>query len=129
MINIKKKLGTAEVKKRRAFVAIYVMSFFFALSIALPTYINSSFLSRFILEKNVGIFYAIASLLSLLALIWIPSLLKKIGNYKREKGKLISDLNREKKIILGLTNKTKLDKKFIKEIYRVIFKFSKKVQK
>jgi len=54
---------------------------------------------------------------------------KKIGNYKREKGKLISDLNREKKIILGLTNKTKLDKKFIKEIYRVIFKFSKKVQK
>ncbi|OGD67494.1 hypothetical protein A2442_03250 [Candidatus Campbellbacteria bacterium RIFOXYC2_FULL_35_25] len=82
MINIKKKLGTAEVKKRRAFVAIYVMSFFFALSIALPTYINSSFLSRFILEKNVGIFYAIASLLSLLALIWIPSLLKKIGNYK-----------------------------------------------
>jgi len=54
---------------------------------------------------------------------------KKIENYKREKGKLISDLNKKKKIILGLTNKTKLDKKFIKEIYRVIFKFSKKVQK
>lgn len=58
------------------------MGFLFALSMAIPTYISSTFLSSFVSEKTVGIFYTIASLLTILVLVWIPVVLRKIGNYK-----------------------------------------------
>lgn len=64
------------------FLAIYLIGFFFTFNVSITAYINSTFLSGFVSEQIVGIFFTIASLLTILALAWIPTLLRKIGNFK-----------------------------------------------
>ncbi|MBU4480288.1 MFS transporter [Patescibacteria group bacterium] len=61
---------------------IYLIGFFFALNTAIPAYVSSSFLNQFAPEKVVGIFYTVASLLTLILLLLMPGILRKIGNYK-----------------------------------------------
>lgn len=61
---------------------MYVLSFLFTLHIALSAYINSTFLTRIISEKYVGILYTIASLATLLLLTKSVNLLKNFGNRK-----------------------------------------------
>jgi len=69
-------------KIKNKFSIIYLIGFLFALNIAIPTYINSTFLGNFVPEKVIGIFYTAGSLLTIFLLIWIPIILRKIGNYK-----------------------------------------------
>jgi len=45
-------------------------------------YINSSFISSFVDEKSVGIIYALASIVSVFALLIIPKIFRKIGGSK-----------------------------------------------
>jgi len=71
-----KKIATGDL------TSIYFVGFFFAFSVAIPTYINSEFLSNFVSPENVGFFYSIAAILSIPAIIYIPKLLKKVGNYQ-----------------------------------------------
>jgi len=62
---------------------LYVVGFMFALRSALPSYINSTFLSGISSEKAVGIIYTLCSILTLFIFVFILSkLLNKIGNYK-----------------------------------------------
>ena len=53
---------------------------------------------------------------------------KKIGEIKLKKKKLIYDLNREKKIIDTIQEKTTLKKNLIKDIWDIIFKYSRDIQ-
>ena len=61
---------------------IYLAGFLFSLSVALMSYINSSFLSSFVGEKLVGIIYTIGSIISILALLIAPQIFRKIGGYR-----------------------------------------------
>ncbi|MFA6076982.1 MAG: MFS transporter [Candidatus Paceibacterota bacterium] len=61
---------------------VYLAGFVFALSIALMSYINSSFISSFIDEKLVGLVYALGSIASVIALLIVPEIFRKIGGYK-----------------------------------------------
>ncbi|MFA5934493.1 MAG: MFS transporter [Candidatus Paceibacterota bacterium] len=62
---------------------LYVVGFIFALRSALPSYINSSFLSGISSEKMVGIIYTLCSVLTLFIFVFVLSkLLNKIGNYR-----------------------------------------------
>ena len=61
---------------------IYILSFLFTLHIALSAYVNSSFLTKIISEKFVGILYTIASLVTLFFLSKSVNILKNFGNRK-----------------------------------------------
>ncbi|MCC7004777.1 hypothetical protein IT397_02560, partial [Candidatus Nomurabacteria bacterium] len=65
-------------KKHNVFI-IYVLSFIYALHSALPAYINSSFLNKFINEDWVGIVYTVSAILTLVTFITIPLILRKYG--------------------------------------------------
>lgn len=60
---------------------VYILGFLFVLQSALPVYINSAFLSRFIDEGYVGLIYTISSFLAIIIFSFIPHILEKIGNY------------------------------------------------
>lgn len=60
---------------------IYIVSFFFTLHAAIPVYVNSSFLATLVSEKYVGLIFGFASLLTILALVVVPKLLRFIGDY------------------------------------------------
>lgn len=72
----------SDKSKTRGLFSIYLLGFLFAFHVALPTYINSSFLNVYISEKLVGIIYIIASIFTILCFLLIPFVLKKFGNYK-----------------------------------------------
>ena len=61
---------------------IYLAGFLFSLPIALMSYVNSSFLSSFIGEKLVGIIYTLGSIASILALLVVPTIFRKMGGYR-----------------------------------------------
>ncbi len=61
---------------------VYLAGFFFSLSIALMSYINSTFLSTFIGERFVGMAYVLGSIVSIIALLIVPQIFRKIGGYK-----------------------------------------------
>lgn len=69
-------------EKKRNFKSIFSVGFLLAFSMAIPTYVSSSFLSTLASEKLVGLFYTIASLATIALLVGIPLILRKIGNYK-----------------------------------------------
>jgi len=73
-------LVETQIKSRR--IIVYLASFLFSFHLALPLYINSSFLAHFFSEKLIGIIYAGGSLLTLFALSEYPRVLNKFGNYK-----------------------------------------------
>ena len=61
---------------------IFLLGFLLALHFAFTSYINSSFLSAFSGEENVGLIYILGSLASLVALYFIPGILQRTGEYK-----------------------------------------------
>ena len=61
---------------------IFLLGFLFSLSAAFTSYINSSFLSIFLKEKNVGLIYVAGSIFAIFLLSFIPFILRKIGEYK-----------------------------------------------
>lgn len=61
---------------------IYLVGTIFSLSIALMSYINSSFISSFVDQKLVGMIYALGSIISIVALLIAPKIFSKIGGYK-----------------------------------------------
>ena len=64
------------------FLPIYLTSFLFALHIALPLYVNSSFLGQFLPQNALGFVYAASSLLVIALLARFPDILSRIGNYR-----------------------------------------------
>lgn len=61
---------------------LHLAGFIFALPVALMSYVNSSYISSFIGEKSVGVVYTLASLTSIVALLLVPKIFRKIGGYK-----------------------------------------------
>lgn len=60
----------------------YILSFLFALHVAIAAYVNSSFLSGIISEKYVGLVFSVGSIISLIFLSQSSSVLKSFGNRK-----------------------------------------------
>ncbi len=61
---------------------VYLLSFFFTLHVAVPVYIESSFLGTLVSEKSVGIIFALAYGLSAIALFVIPRVLRVLGDFR-----------------------------------------------
>ncbi len=59
-----------------------IVGFIFALHNSLPTYINSTFLSKFVSEDIVSMLYITSSVLTIFAFLSFHHVLNKIGNYK-----------------------------------------------
>jgi len=71
------------MKNNKLKTLLYTLGFFLALQTALPAYINSSFIGQHLSsEKLIGFLYVISALLTMIGLLKIPLLLKKIGNFK-----------------------------------------------
>ncbi len=68
-------------KRQSSIFVIYLLGFLFTLHATLPVYINSTFLSHFTSERFVGILYVISSILTIIAFITIPKILRRFGNY------------------------------------------------
>jgi MFS family permease len=68
---------------------IYTTTFFFALQVALASYINSTFLSGIVSEKIVAYVFAGSAILTLIALSEMPTLLRAFGNRRLLLGLLI----------------------------------------
>lgn len=60
----------------------YILSFLFSLHVALSAYVNSSFLTKIISEKYVGLIFVVSSIISLVFLSQSSSFLKSFGNRK-----------------------------------------------
>lgn len=54
---------------------------------------------------------------------------RKIGDYKKKNNFKIRDLERENKIIGGKIKESKLNKIFVKNLYSLIFRESRRIQK
>lgn len=70
------------IHKERALLNLFGVSFLHILHITIVVYINSSFLSLHVRNSLVGIIYLVASLLTIFALRYMPTVLNTIGNYK-----------------------------------------------
>lgn len=78
---------------------MYIIGFVFNLSYAIPTYINSSFLSKTLIDAGapggealVGIIYAAGSIGAIASFIEMPRILKRFGNLKTTLGLLAINL-------------------------------------
>ncbi len=62
---------------------VYLASLLYSFGFALPLYINSSFLYKFVsTEKAVGIVFAVAAIVSIIVTLNLPHILKRFGNYR-----------------------------------------------
>ncbi|MDP3962477.1 MAG: MFS transporter [bacterium] len=68
-------------KQSHILYTIAVIGFIYALHLVLPLYSNSSFLSLFTSEKDVGIIYMIGSAATILGFLFTPFLIRRLGNY------------------------------------------------
>jgi len=68
------------MKMRHDRKIIYLVGFLFSIPIALASYINSSFLEVYINKNYIGIIYIIASIMTILGLLKMPTILTRFGN-------------------------------------------------
>lgn len=61
---------------------LYVLSFIFTFSSSLPNYASSTFLAGLTSEQATGIIYAICSVVTIAAFVFMPRLFRKYGNYR-----------------------------------------------
>ena len=70
------------IKSKKTFILIYIFAFFWSLSGALVSYIQSSYLSGFIGLKYVGLLVALATVFNLLTVWRLPRFIRRFSNYK-----------------------------------------------
>ena len=70
------------LKTKKTFLLIYLFGFLWAFSMALPSYIQSSFLGQFVGVRFIGIFIAIATAITLVVQFFYPRVIKELTNYK-----------------------------------------------
>lgn len=68
---------------------LYALGLLLAVSNALPAYIQSNFLEQFVSLKLVSLFFVIANLLTVAAIIFFPRLIKKLSNHFMLKAVLV----------------------------------------
>ena len=69
------------LKNKTTFFIVYVFAFLWALSGALPTYIQSSFLEQFVSVQMVGVYTGIATFTALIVIFFFSHVIKKYSNY------------------------------------------------
>jgi len=69
------------LKNKKTFLLIYLFSFLWAFSMALPSYVQSSYLEQFVGVRFIGLFIIIATAATLIIQFFYPSVIKKITNY------------------------------------------------
>jgi len=75
MLTLFKKKNTA------ALVFLYIFTFLWASAIALPLYIQSSYLEQFVPVSRVGLYLTAATAITLVAITFFPYFIKRYGNY------------------------------------------------
>jgi len=70
------------IKAANALYGVCIISFLTGIHISLPAYFNSSFLSSFIDERSISLVYLIISMVTIVGLLAMDSVLKKIGNFR-----------------------------------------------
>lgn len=67
--------------KERGFPWLIPLRFFLSLGMALPVYVNSSYLAGYAGEQAVGLLFAASSVLAVFAFFVMPRILSSFGNY------------------------------------------------
>ena len=70
------------MKKRSVLTVLYLTSFLYSLRVAIPAYLNSSFLGQILPDRFVGYVYTCGALLTLILLLFLPKILARFGVYK-----------------------------------------------
>jgi len=70
------------MNKKTTLFFLYITGFIFALRSAIPTYVNSTFLSGIVSEKNIGFVYVLGSIFTIILFLLLSKILRKIGNYR-----------------------------------------------
>jgi MFS family permease len=71
-----------EPTKKYLRLLTYLSTFFLTVHIAFPSYFNAQFLGQYLKDDQIGIIYAISSLLTILFITNVPKLIRKIGILK-----------------------------------------------
>lgn len=61
---------------------IYLLGFLFSLQLALPNFINSSYLGTVMSEALLGGVYILAAILAIIGFLFMPKVLARFGNYR-----------------------------------------------
>ena len=69
------------LKNRLTFFLIYAFGFLWSLSMALPSYVQSSFLQQFVKIEFVGLYIILATIVTLIFLFFFPHIIKRFRNY------------------------------------------------
>ncbi|MBP6858654.1 MAG: MFS transporter [Candidatus Pacebacteria bacterium] len=72
---------SSAVSRSHMIYTIAVIGFIYTLHIVLPMYSNSSFLSLFADERTVGLIYMAGAVVSILAYLISPYIIRRFGNY------------------------------------------------
>jgi len=75
-----------------SFNIVYIAMFLLSLHWAAVTYINSTYLERYISNEAIGTLYVIGSALTVLIFLFISRVLQKLGNYKLTVGLSLIEL-------------------------------------
>jgi len=70
------------IKSQKTFILIYFFAFFWALSGALVSYIQSSYLEQFVNTQSVGWYIAVATIVTLISLWLLPRYIRTYSNYR-----------------------------------------------
>ncbi|MFH1402187.1 MAG: MFS transporter [Patescibacteria group bacterium] len=72
----------SSMKKNKSRLILYTLGFLMSLQIAIPAFVNSSFIGQYLFSENlIGLLYTIGSCGAILCVLIAPRILKKIGNY------------------------------------------------
>jgi len=69
-------------KRKTLYLVIYLMNFFWALAMALPLYIQSSFIESVVGVEYVGLVLAISTIITLIFMLVLPNFLQKFHNFR-----------------------------------------------
>ena len=69
------------LSRTSAIYTIAVIGFIYTLHLVIPMYSNSNFLSVYANEETIGYIYMLASALSILGFLVVPSIIRRYGNY------------------------------------------------
>lgn len=70
---------------RRGLIILYILGLLLAISVALPAYIQSSFLESFVSLKMVSFFFITANLITVFCIAFFPQTIKRLGNFLSSK--------------------------------------------
>jgi MFS family permease len=72
----------SHLAQEKGLKTMYLLAFILAVATALPTYIESNYIQNFVSVSSVSVFFASANALTVLAILFFPSTIKRHGNYK-----------------------------------------------